>query len=227
MPPNLHLYYEDYICDKRDLHKILKLMVIESLTQGGIQDYNTIKRDILNIYGYQNIFLFRDLEHLGWLKEKTYIKNLIDMSYLQICEKLQLVNMNFNEKKVEDCSFVMSGFCPISLRLIEKGVEGKWNKIQDIIKKMPGEVSFPLDESEIAKPTKEVNTIFLVFIGGVTYTEIEGVRFLNRKFKEACDKSSSKKPSRIQLIIVTTGILNTKKLFLNLGKEFKNLYSMK
>ena len=89
MPPNLHLYYEDYICDKRDLHKILKLMVIESLTQGGIQDYNTIKRDILNIYGYQNIFLFRDLEHLGWLKEKTYIKNLIDMSYLQICEKLK------------------------------------------------------------------------------------------------------------------------------------------
>ena len=71
LPPNLHLYYDDYICDKGDLLKILKLMIIESLTQGGIQDYNTIKRDILNIYGYQNIFLFRDLEHLGWLKGKT------------------------------------------------------------------------------------------------------------------------------------------------------------
>ena len=227
LPPNLHLYYEDYICDKRDLNKILKLMVIESITQGGIQDYNSIKRDILNIYGYQNIFLFRNLEHLGWLKEKTYIKNLIDTNYAQACEKLQLINMNFNDKKVEDCSFVMSGFCPISLKLIEKAVEGKWNKIQDIIRKMPGEVSFPLDESEIAKPVKEVNTIFLVFVGGVTYTEIEGVRFLNRKFKEAYDKSTSKKPTRIQLIIVTTGILNTKKIFLNLGKEFKNDYSMK
>ena len=227
LPSNLHIYYEDYISDKRDLNKILKLMAIESLTQGGIQNYNEIKRDILNIYGYQYIFLFRDLEHLGWLKEKTYIKNLIDISYVQICEKLELVDMNYNEKKVEDCSFVMSGFCPISLKLIEKGVEGKWNKIQDVIKKMPGEVSFPFDESEISKPSKEVNTIFLVFIGGVTYTEIEGVRFLNRKFKEAFEKSASKKPTRTQLIIVTTGILSTKRIFNNLGKQFKNVYSMK
>ena len=227
LPSNLHIYYEDYISDKRDLNRILKLMAIESLTQGGIQNYNEIKRDILNIYGYQYIFLFRDLEHLGWLKEKTYIKNLIDMSYVQICEKLELVNMNYNEKKVEDCSFVMSGFCPISLKLIEKGVEGKWNKIQDVIKKMPGEVSFPFDETEITKPSKEVNTIFLVFIGGVTYTEIEGVRFLNRKFKEAFEKSTSKKPTRTQLIIVTTGILSTKRIFNNLGKQFKSVYSMK
>ena len=227
MPSNLHLYYEDYICDKRDLNKILKLMVIESLTQGGIQNYNSIKRDILNIYGYQNIFLFRDLEHLGWLKEKTYIKNLIEMTYDQIFEKLELVKSNSDGEKVDDCSFTMSSFCPISLRLIEKGVEGKWNKIQDILKKMPGDLSFPVNESEISKPSKEVNTIFLVFVGGVTYTEIQGVRFLNRKFKEAYDKSTSKKPSRTQLIIVTTEILSTKKIFLNLGKEFRNDYSMK
>ena len=218
--------YIEYI-DKRDLNKILKLMVIESLTQDGIKNYNDIKRDILNIYGYQNIFVFRDLERLGWLKEKTYIKNIMEMNYEQLCEKLQLVNMNYNEKKVEDCSFVMSGFCPISLKLIEKAVEGKWTKIQDIIKKMPGETTFPFDETEIAKPNKEVNTIFLVFIGGVTYTEIGGVRFLNRKFKEAYEKSASKKPTRTQLIIITTGILSTKKIFNNLGKEFKNVYSMK
>ena len=226
MPKNLHLYYEDYICDKRDLNKILKLMVIESLTQGGVQNYNSIKRDILNIYGYQNIFLFRDLEHLGWLKEKTYIKNLIEISYDQICKKLELVKSDFQEK-TDDCSFTMGLFCPISLKLIEKGVEGKWNKIQDILKKMPGDLSFPVDESEIAKPSKEVNTIFLVFVGGVTYTEIQGVRFLNRKFKEAYDKSTSKKPTRKQLIIVTTEILSSKKIFLNLGKEFRNDYSMK
>ena len=64
LPTNLYLYYEDYICDKRDLHQLLKLMVIESLTKGGIQEYNSLKRNILNIYGFQNIFLFRDLENL-------------------------------------------------------------------------------------------------------------------------------------------------------------------
>jgi lysine-specific histone demethylase 1 len=226
-PPNLHLFYDDYICNKLDLNKILRLMAIESLTQGGVQDYNNIKRDILNIYGYQNIFLFRDLEELGWLKGKTYIKNLIEMSYSQLFEKLELVNASPNEKKVENCSYILSGFCPISLRLIEKAVEGKWNKIQDIIKKMPGECSFPIDETEISKPTKEVNTIFVVFVGGVTYSEIEGIRFLNRKFKEAYDKNKNKKATRTQLIIITTGILSTKKIFSSLGKKIISTYSMK
>jgi hypothetical protein len=226
-PPNLHLFYDDYICNKLDLNKILRLMAIESLTQGGIQDYNIIKRDILNIYGYQNIFLFRDLEELGWLKGKTYIKNLIEMSYSQLFEKLELINANPNPKKVENCSYILSGFCPISLRLIEKAVEGKWNKIQDIIKKMPGECSFPIDETEISKPTKDVNTIFVVFVGGVTYSEIEGIRFLNRKFKEAYDKNKNKKATRIQLIIVTTGILSTKKIFSSLGKKLRSTYTIK
>ena len=225
LPPNLHLYYDDYICDKKDLNKLLKLLAIECLTQGGVQDYNIIKRDILNIYGYQNIFLFRDLENLGWLKEKAYIKNLIGYSYDQICEKLELVNTEYY-KKIEDCAYLMFGFCPLSLKLIEKGVEGKWNKIQEIVRKMPGEVSFPVDESEIAKPNNALNTIFLVFIGGVTYAEIEGIRFLNRKFKEQFEKSKDKKPTRTQLIIVTTCILNTKKIFDNLGKKFKNNYNM-
>ena len=219
-PTNLHLYYEDYISDKRDLYQILKLMVIENLTQGGITNYEEIKRDILNIYGYQNIFLFRDLENLGWLKGNKGI------NYSQVLEDLELLR-NSNSQKIEDCSYVMNGFCPISLRLIENAIEGKWTKIQEIIKKMPGEVSFPFNETEITKPTQEVNTIFLVFVGGVTYAEIEGVRYLNKKFKESFDKSTSKKPKRLQLIIVTTGILNSKKLFKNLGKEFKNYYTMK
>lgn len=227
LPPKLHLFYEDYISDKRDLYKLLKLMSIESLTQGGIKDFNSIKKDILNVYGYQNIFLFRDLENLGWLRDRSNSKNSIGMNYAQIYEKLELVKMDFDMEKIEDCSYVMGGYCPIGLKLIEKGLEGKWNKIQDIIRKIPGEVSFPNDESEIYKPNEEVNTIFLVFIGGVTYTEIEAVRFLNRKFKENYDKSINQNPKRIQLIIVTTCILNTNKIFSNLGKTFEVSYSMK
>ena len=225
LPPNLHLFYEDYISDKRDLYQLLKLMSIESMTLGGIKDYNSIKRNILNVYGYQNVFLFRDLEKLGWLRDKS--KNSINMNYIQLCEKLELVKIDFNNEKPEDFSYVMGGYCPIGLKLIEKGLEGKWNKIQDIIKKIPGEASFPNDESEIYNPTEEINTIFLVFIGGVTYTEIEAVRFLNRKFKENYDKSISKNPTRIQLIIITTCILNTNKIFSNLGKTFKDSYSFK
>ena len=61
----------------KDLNKLLNLMCIESLTQNGIKNYYSLKRDILNIYGYQNIFLFRDLETIGWLKEKVFLNNIL------------------------------------------------------------------------------------------------------------------------------------------------------
>lgn len=227
IPENLHLYYDNYICDKKDLIKILKLLSIECITQGGISNYNSIKRDILNIYGYQNIFLFRDLENLGFLIDNNSYKKKDTLNFSKILDDLKLINLDYQKDKFEDCSYLMLGYCPISLRLIEKGIEGKWNKIQDIIKKLPGETGFPPDESEMMRPTKELNTIFLVFIGGVTYTEIEGIRYLNRKFKEQYENNKDKNPTRIQLIIVTTCILNTKKLFKNLGKNFNNIYSMK
>ena len=227
IPENLHLYYDNYICDKKDLIKILKLLSIECITQGGISNYNSIKRDILNIYGYQNIFLFRDLENLGFLIDNNSYKKMNTLNFSKILDDLKLINLDYQKDKFEDCSYLMLGYCPISLKLIEKGIEGKWNKIQDIIKKLPGETGFPPDESEMMRPTKELNTIFLVFIGGVTYTEIEGIRYLNRKFKEKNENNKDKNPTRIQLIIVTTCILNTKKLFKNLGKNFNNIYSMK
>ena len=51
-------------------------MIIESLTQNGIKDYYKLKREILNIYGYQNIFILRDLETLGWLKDRQILKSI-------------------------------------------------------------------------------------------------------------------------------------------------------
>ena len=76
LPENLYSLYEEHLYEKRDLIPLLKLMIIESLTQNGIKDYQKLKREILNIYGYQNIFLFRDLENLGWLKEKQLLKSI-------------------------------------------------------------------------------------------------------------------------------------------------------
>ena len=61
---NSETFYDDCITDKKDLDKILSLMILESLTQNGIENYAKIKRDILAVYGYQNLFLFRNLDFL-------------------------------------------------------------------------------------------------------------------------------------------------------------------
>ena len=232
-PNNLKLFYDDYIADKKDLYKLLNLFIIETLTQGGVKDYNSLKRDILNVYGYQYIFLFRDLEAIGLLKEKEVLKNfLMEKSYQQIIKKLNLISAetDYIKSKVKDCSYIYQGYCPIILRLIELAVGGKWNKFKDIISKLPGDTFYPEDETEISKPKSEeqkVQTIFVVFVGGVSYNEIEGIRFINRYLKLIHDKNKDKSIGRIQLIIVTNEILNRKKIFNSLGMKFEQSYSFK
>ena len=225
-PKNLDTFYSDYMSDKKDLNKLLNLMCIESLTQNGIKNYYSLKRDILNIYGYQNLFLLRDLESLELIKDKAYSKKP-EISYEQICTKLNLINGKFSKENITDCSYIFHGYCPLILRLIEIALRGKWNKIKDIINKIPGETIFPSDENAIIKQDKKIKTIFIVFIGGVSYTEIEGIRYINLKSKQLFDSSKEKINSRIQLIVVTDEILNKERIFNNLGKKFEQKYSFK
>ena len=228
IPDDLYAYYDEFLYTKKDLISVIKLMIIESLTQNGIKDYQKLKREMLNIFGFQKIFLFRDLEVLGWLKERQSslknLKNIIDLNYSQIFEKFKLYNEEYNPEVINDCSYVLNGYCPLSLKIIEKAVNGKWGTIIDILKKIPGTTSYPEDESVISNPKNDKNIMFIVFVGGVTYTEIEAIRVLNRKFNEDYLKGKRKKT---QFIILTTSILNSKKILDNLGKEVRSVLNMK
>ena len=62
-------------------------------------------------------------------------------------------------------------------------------------------------------------------IGGITYTEIEGIRYLNRKLSEMYEKKQ--RSTKTQIIIVTTSIINSKRIFKYLGKNFQNDYTLK
>ena len=227
-PEDLHDYYDEFLYGKKDLDTLIKLMIIESLTQNGVQGYQKLKREILNIFGFQKIFLFRDLEVLGWLKEKQSslknLKNITDFSYSQIYEKFELLNENYSPEVINDCSYVLNGYCPLSLKIIEKAVKGQWNTIIENLKKIPGATSYPENESVISNPVNEKNIILIAFVGGVTYTEIEAIRLLNRVFKEEYLQGKRK---QTQFIILTTSILNSKKVLKNLGTEVYSVLNMK
>ena len=228
MPDNLHSYYDEHLYEQKDLISLMKLMVIESLTQNGIKDYYKLKREILNVYGFQNIFLFRDLEQLEWLKEKQILssikKNITTLTHSQIIEKLELIKTDNAPNKIDDCSYVLGGFCPLSLRIIERAIEGKWNKIIDVLKRIPGATIYPEDETVFSNPEKDKNIVLIVFVGGINYSEIEGIRFLNRKFNE---ENKNGKRKKIQFVILTTGILNSKKVFGSLGKDVHSTLTIK
>ena len=219
-------YYNDYISEKKDLYKILNVIILQSLIQNGIENYFLLKREIMNIYGYQQIFLFRNLEFLNLVKEKENItlQKLFKSRFQQINENLNLINRNFKLRETNDLSYIVEGYCPLTLKLIEKAGEGGWSEIRETLNLIPGKTSIPFNEKEVANPTENINTIFVVFLGGITYAEIEGIRYLNRKYKELYEKEN--KP-RKQFIIITTQILNYKKLYDNLGKKFKNDFTIK
>jgi len=222
-------YYNDYISEKKDLYKILNVIILQSLIQNGIENYFLLKREIMNIYGYQQIFLFRNLEFLNLVKEKENItlQKLFKSRFKQINENLNLINRNFKLRETNDLSYIVEGYCPLTLKLIEKAGEGGWSEIRETLNLIPGKTSIPFNEKEVANPTENINTIFVVFLGGITYAEIEGIRYLNRKYKEIYDKSNDENKTRKQFIIITTQILNSKKLYDILGKNFKKNYTIK
>ena len=222
-------YYNDYISEKKDLYKILNVIILQSLIQNGIENYFLLKREIMNIYGYQQIFLFRNLEFLNLVKEKENItlQKLFKSRFQQINENLNLINRNFKLRETNDLSYIVEGYCPLTLKLIEKAGEGGWSEIRETLNLIPGKTSIPFNEKEVANPTENINTIFVVFLGGITYAEIEGSRYLNRKYKEIYDKSNDENKTRKQFIIITTQILNSKKLYDILGKNFKKNYTIK
>ena len=202
---------------------------MQSLIQNGIENYFLLKREIMNIYGYQQIFLFRNLEFLNLVKEKENItlQKLFKSRFQQINENLNLINRNFKLRETNDLSYIVEGYCPLTLKLIEKAGEGGWSEIRETLNLIPGKTSIPFNEKEVANPTENINTIFVVFLGGITYAEIEGIRYLNRKYKEIYDKSNDENKTRKQFIIITTQIINSKKLYDILGKNFKKNYTIK
>ena len=81
--------------------------------------------------------------------------------------------------------------------MLEKG----WGNIKDILKELSGEFEYPQDESEIISTKGDKQFILLIFIGGITYGELAGVRYLNSKLRNK------------KFIIITTNMINSKKIF--------------
>ena len=197
----IHDYYDTEMARKGDPYELLKLFCLENLVYGGVKGkiYDTFKNDFLMTYDEDLFFLFKNLEELKILNKDG--KNKL---YQMLLEKLDLINFNVNTNFPNDTSYVLGGFSPISIRFIEKALKTGWSLFQkELFKNMGIEYEFPPDEKQVMFPPKETNFILLVFTGGVTYSEIEAVRFLNK----------SPEFKKYKFLIITTNIINGKNFF--------------
>jgi hypothetical protein len=207
-------FIDDEMSKKADKYNLLRILCLECAIHSGIKNkfLEQIKKDFLNIYGYEYLFLLRNLEKVGMLK-------VLDSQnfYTDANKKLQLIFGNVNLNEPNDTSYAYIGYSPIIIRLIEKGIApGGWGNIKDVLKKIPGDSNFPTDESDIFSNNMDKQFILVVFIGGITYGELAGIRLLNKKNRNK------------KFIVITTGIINSKKIFniiynYKITKIFNNL----
>ena len=191
-------FIDNELTKKSEEFNLLKIICLVSSLKNGIKSkiYEQIKRDFLLIYGFQELFLWNNLEKMNILKgqEGSNYYNDID-------KKLKLIYEDVDLNEPNDISYSYSGYAPINVRLIEKAVTKGWKSIDDVLYKIPGEYEYPKDESEIIKEPKEIKYFLLVYIGGITFGELSAIRYLNKKLKNR------------KFIIITTDMINYKKIF--------------
>jgi hypothetical protein len=205
---------DDALARKDDLYNILRILCLYSLINGGIKYkiFEQIRRDIINIYGFQEIFFLNNLEKMKLFR---YYESS-NLFYSDLNKKLKLIDDSVDMNKPNDTSYSFSGYCPIFIRLIEKAFTQGWNNIKDTIKKISNEFEFPDNESHNINNNnnKEKKYILLVFIGGITYGELAAIRFLNQTSEDK------------RFIVLTTGMINCRKIF-NCMRQGKYKYISK
>ena len=199
VPDKFFEFIFDEIRKKSEEYDILKIICLYSIINSGYKSkiYDQLRKEFFLVYGFQELFLWRNLEKLGILKSSDN-KGI----YQTILKKLNLINEEqFESKEQKDVSYVYNGFCPIILKLLEKMLEKGWGSVKDILKELSGEFEYPQDESEIISTKADKQFILLIFIGGITYGELAGIRYLNSKLRNK------------KFIIITTNMINSKKIF--------------
>ena len=200
----LNDFYENEMAKKNyEPYNLLKLFCLESLTQNGIKkNYENFKKEFLTINGFENIVLWNNLEKLKILKKSEKS----NFNFEKLTKYLKLIVENINLLEEDDASYVYSGYCPITIRLLEKGIKFGFSKLKNLIDMLPGESYFGKSDQEILN-IKEKKFILLVYIGGITYGEIAAIRYLNENMEF------------YKFIILTTGIISTKKFFQSLSLQ--------
>ncbi|RWS08819.1 Vacuolar protein sorting-associated protein 33A-like protein [Dinothrombium tinctorium] len=203
----IHPYIEDCIAREEPLNKVLRLICIQSITNGlkpKVLDH--YKREILQTYGFHHALTLYNLEKAGLFKVSTSFTR----PYNVLRKTLRLTAEKVDEKNPTDIPYVHSGYAPISARLAQFLVQPGWRAITDALKLLPEPTIEEIQHipaglrkrrssgSSTQSGIVDDQRVFLVFfLGGCTYAEISALRFL-----------SQQEELNVEFIIATTKLIN-------------------
>ncbi|KAG0650669.1 Vacuolar sorting-associated 33A [Hyphodiscus hymeniophilus] len=147
-------------------------------------------------------------------------------NYTYLRKSLRLIVDEVNEHDPNDIAYVYSGYAPLSVRLVQciiqknylhsitsrtnnaaatGGASQGWRGFDEAVKHVRGATFDEIQQGEGDKAVKaralltgsgEKKTVFVVFLGGITFTEIAALRFI------------AQKEPRKQIVICTTLIIS-------------------
>ena len=148
-------------------------------------------------------------------------------NYAHLRKELSMIIDEYNEQDPDDVSYVYSGYAPLSIRIIQCILQKSylqtlhrsplpltpsstgWAGFEDILKSAKGPTFTVVQKATDEKASKAKSSlagaagwkyVFVMFLGGVTYTEIAALRFVGRKLEEA--------GQRRKIVICTTGVVS-------------------
>ncbi|CAA6655531.1 unnamed protein product [Spirodela intermedia] len=203
-------YIEEMIHKQEPLVNVIRLLVLFSITNGGLpkKNFDYLRRELLHSYGFEHMFTLNNLEKAGLFKKQESKGN-----WLNIIRALKLLVDESDPSNPSDISYIYSGYAPLSIRLVQHAIRSGWHPIEEILKLLPGphlelkrggSPNYPsLDSSRGVPGSLERTTdghrtlVLVVFIGGVTPGEMSALRFL-----------SSQEGTGYDFIVGTTKVIN-------------------
>jgi hypothetical protein len=175
-------YIEDCICRADPMLKVLRLMCLQSLVNGGLTQklFDFYRKEVLQTYGFEHALTLDALQKAGLLKvqEGKSGFSTVKKAFNLLVE---------GEKVEEDISYAYSGYAPLSVRLVQQLTQpGGAAKVEEALRYLPGptfeekqEFASGLKQKDTAEPSRNPTTL-VFFIGGVTYSEVSALRFLSK-----------------------------------------------
>lgn len=148
-------------------------------------------------------------------------------NYGYLRKELRMIIDEYKEQDPEDIAYVYSGYAPLSIRLVQCILQkaylqqlhksplpltpssSGWTGFEDILKSAKGPTFNVAQKASDEKASKTRTalagsagwkTVFVMFVGGITFTEIAALRFIGRKLEES--------GQRRKIVICTTGIVS-------------------
>jgi len=129
---------DDLIALQYPPFRLLKLFCLQSLTSGGIKAsrFDTLKRDIIQTYGFEFLFVLQNLEKVGLLKRKDSIFDSTS-PFASLRKSMNLILNDVDTSEPNDMAYVSSGYAPLTVRLIQVSMIGFSGK-EEMLRELPG-----------------------------------------------------------------------------------------